>query len=165
VPPKRILDEGHGRGLRRVAYSPSSLRWTCCCCWNMGRACSAADRSRGLLVLRGVCGVETGFGTTPIFVPPTRHNKDPDRRYKRGRNDAIPSLDQLAEGTAGKCPARSDRAGLASRLGIQCRRASVPPRAFPTAISEIGSWPQTNFLATLESGGCECREGVATGVT
>ena len=24
-----------------------------------------------------------------------------------------------------------------------------PPRAFPTGICEIGSWPQTNFLVTL----------------
>jgi hypothetical protein len=40
---QRTVDEGHGRRLRRVAYSPSSsLSWTCCCCWNMGRACSAA---------------------------------------------------------------------------------------------------------------------------
>ena len=41
--PSAPLNEGHGRRLRRVAYSPwSSLSWTCCCCWNMGRACSVA---------------------------------------------------------------------------------------------------------------------------
>ena len=56
---------------------------------------------------------------------------------------------------------REERPGEARLKGRHTMQQGFdPPRDFPTAICEIGSWPQTNFLATLELSARRSRSGV-----
>jgi hypothetical protein len=151
---QRTLDEGHGRRLRRVAYSPSSsLSWTCCCCWNMGRACSAAagggsfqpsairsqssaNRSRAARV----CSFSVACAASKQVLARRRYSsplrvitKTPIDATNAGAM-AIPLLDHPAEGAAGKWP-REERPGGARLKGvvIQCSRVSIPRAPFQLA--------------------------------